>query len=431
MNTRVFLFALVLLITAFPSTVRAQLDDEGLQPLQFFFSPPGTAATGMGGAFIGLANDASAAVINPAGLPDLERKEVAIEYRGREQTVDPLADQLSLLTLEPTESGERVNSVSLVSLALPFGKWSLGAFYHESLRFENSFELERRLLPASYMDIDAAVGTTDLRVSEMGLAGAFRTGRLRWGIAARWVTMELNSSITRPQPPAGLFRAKYSQIDDSQSGLGGTLGLRLPVTAKLDLGAVVNINPSFEFDPYVVDIDYGPYGVFSSEFDPILALPNDAGIGAAYRPAERWTVVADVRWLELSRVYEESVLIDTNNYVYLSEDRFSMDDRFEFRSGVEYALPVKGGRLALRAGYFLVPERRLRFDPPEYEENELHPFERGRALDALYNSQPEDTLHGFSAGVEWRFNDHFDLAVAYSTLGDVLDRFGVSMELRY
>jgi hypothetical protein len=49
---------------------------------QFDFSLPGARSLGMGGSFIALADDATSAYSNPAGLIQLGRPEVSIEYRG-------------------------------------------------------------------------------------------------------------------------------------------------------------------------------------------------------------------------------------------------------------------------------------------------------------------------------------------------------------
>jgi len=53
----------------------------GPTTLQFSFSNPGARSMGFGGAFIGLADDATAAFANPAGLVQLVRAEVSLEGR--------------------------------------------------------------------------------------------------------------------------------------------------------------------------------------------------------------------------------------------------------------------------------------------------------------------------------------------------------------
>jgi hypothetical protein len=54
---------------------------EPIVPLQLSFSDPGARSMGFGGAFVALADDATAALANPAGLVQLARPEVSIEGR--------------------------------------------------------------------------------------------------------------------------------------------------------------------------------------------------------------------------------------------------------------------------------------------------------------------------------------------------------------
>src|ERR1700751_2482658 len=65
-------------------------DIESLSGLQFNFGNPGARSLGMGGAFLGLADDASAAEANPAGLTILRKPEITTEGRTfQEQQVFP------------------------------------------------------------------------------------------------------------------------------------------------------------------------------------------------------------------------------------------------------------------------------------------------------------------------------------------------------
>src|SRR5205814_7244177 len=96
---------LVLLMACFGATALAdaQTNDEVPYPqLQWNFSTPGARANGMGRSFIGLADDATAAITNPAGLMNLTRPQVYVEYKNTKLKTDRLADPESLFTLQPT-----------------------------------------------------------------------------------------------------------------------------------------------------------------------------------------------------------------------------------------------------------------------------------------------------------------------------------------
>src|SRR5438045_9552020 len=80
------LIILIALVTV--PAVAQNTDIESLSGLQFNFGNPGARSLGMGGAFLGLADDASAAEANPAGLTILRKPEVSVEVRNfQEQQV--------------------------------------------------------------------------------------------------------------------------------------------------------------------------------------------------------------------------------------------------------------------------------------------------------------------------------------------------------
>ena len=75
---------LVLLVAGRPGF--AQSNIEANAGIQFDFSNPGARSRAMGGAFLGLADDATAALANPAGLTQLAASEISVEGRLSEFT---------------------------------------------------------------------------------------------------------------------------------------------------------------------------------------------------------------------------------------------------------------------------------------------------------------------------------------------------------
>jgi long-chain fatty acid transport protein len=64
----------------------SQPNDEINAYTQFNFTSPGARSLALGGAFIALADDATAAFTNPSGLVSLSRPEVSIEGRSSDYT---------------------------------------------------------------------------------------------------------------------------------------------------------------------------------------------------------------------------------------------------------------------------------------------------------------------------------------------------------
>src|SRR5215212_11961055 len=131
---RRFVFvAVVCSLIALPIAAQ-NTDIESLSGLQFNFGNPGARSLGMGGAFLGLADDASAAEANPAGLTILRKPEVSIELRNyEEQQIFSTSGTFPDVVRTPfTHYSNRVN-VSFASAVFPVKKFTFGAYYHEPL----------------------------------------------------------------------------------------------------------------------------------------------------------------------------------------------------------------------------------------------------------------------------------------------------------
>jgi len=88
---------------------------------------PGARANGMGGTFIAIADDASAAISNPAGLGILTRPQVYAELTSAETTTN--------FDAFGTETDELATSLSFASASAPVSnKMTVGAVYYEFLR---------------------------------------------------------------------------------------------------------------------------------------------------------------------------------------------------------------------------------------------------------------------------------------------------------
>src|SRR5687767_3254864 len=129
------LIGAVILLVAVPAMAQ-NTDIESLSGLQFNFGNPGARALGMGGAFLGLADDATAAEANPAGLTILRKAEISVEGRNYlEQQV--LTTSGVFPDLERTgfnHYSDRLQ-VSFASAVIPVkNRFTFGLYYHNPLR---------------------------------------------------------------------------------------------------------------------------------------------------------------------------------------------------------------------------------------------------------------------------------------------------------
>src|SRR5215213_7413435 len=119
----------LLALMAVPAMAQ-NVDIEALSGLQFNFGNPGARSLGMGGAFLGLADDASAAEANPAGLTILRKPEVSIEARNylEQQLFTTSGTFPAVERTAFTHHSNRVG-VTFASAVLPIrNKFTLGAY---------------------------------------------------------------------------------------------------------------------------------------------------------------------------------------------------------------------------------------------------------------------------------------------------------------
>ena len=147
---------LAALIVLAPRTGLAQTS---LQiPLQFDFLNPGAKSLAVGGAFAGLADDATATFANPAGLTQLGASEVSVEFRGSWVTTQFLqAGRLSGTvtnigddTIAGAVFGDSSGSHFGVGFAAgvythPSHRWVIAGYRHELARVDQTVSVERRV----------------------------------------------------------------------------------------------------------------------------------------------------------------------------------------------------------------------------------------------------------------------------------------------
>jgi hypothetical protein len=91
----------------------------------------------MGGAFIGLADDASAAEANPAGLTVLRKREISVELRNTTTSQSfPVGGIYPFINEKDFPS--RQSEVGFASAVLPFHHAAFAFYYHRPLQFQNS-----------------------------------------------------------------------------------------------------------------------------------------------------------------------------------------------------------------------------------------------------------------------------------------------------
>ncbi len=330
----------------------------------------GARAMGLGGAFIAVADDATAVSFNPAGLAQLLKPEVSFVGRG-------LSKKLSYADFETSSKGRQLAvSDSLVSETrfdplFVSGTLPLRVKGH-SLVFQLSIQREFALGESSERNLtetDPAGGAPSLlhqRIDQTGQIDLYSAAmayevseRILVGVSynewrGRW---DLDSSSSKVKGANSTFFG-YRQVNALDGG-NFNLGLiwRWP-TWSLGLVRRTAFHADFSAG-YSVDTNAtgtlpkgSPYQKYG------LHWPSSTGVGLAVRPSERWLFTADVQHTLWSSTRYMTPISSLNNLSFFDLDRADRTpDVTSFHAGVEYLLLKKSGNVVpLRFGFSREPQ---------------------------------------------------------------------------
>jgi len=344
----------------------AEAQPQIIPRFDFSFSNPGARSLGFGGAFAALADDATAAYANPAGLVQLAEPEVSFETRFWSRSPSFIAG--GRLDGEPTGRGidTRKGFVfgrdssqdfgpSFASVVVPKGRWSFALYGHQLARFEQAaesqgyFSDEDLFFPFGLFRSPALRETVDLDVVTAGTAAGWRMNdRLSFGlgIVVSDVSLTTKSDVFFPGrdqfeaisflPEMKLYTTAFSIEGTAvtvNAGVLGRISEQLSASLFYRQGAEVEGTASFIFGPAF------PVGD-PVRSEAVLKVPDVAGAGLAYRSASGRVTLAT----EVDRVGYSGLL--------RAEDSAGLDyrDAWEYHVGAEYALLRFTPILALRAG---------------------------------------------------------------------------------
>ncbi|MDY7095509.1 MAG: outer membrane protein transport protein, partial [Acidobacteriota bacterium] len=418
---------LILAMVAWPAA--AQTDDEAGAGVTFNFSTPGARSLGMGGAFLGSVDDASAAYSNPAGLLQLSESEALIEgSRWRYSTPFSLRGRaagqptgLGVDTLGSIETGQAESELSGFSYAAavyPREDWAAAVFMHQVARFESSFETEGVFGLTGRLRPVRARYSLDIRQFGVAFAKEWQNG-VAAGLSLSGYSLKLDSLTQRyttlpfyyGTPSFSLGRAInfQAQSADGQE-LGVIFGLRWDRSDKLSVGMVYRVAPQFDLSVRSESLspDFPPsQRVVLDDAVGVFDIPDVAGLGISYRFSPQATINFDLNRVYYSQLSREIFLfLDENEDQPVTAEDYALDDVLQVHLGGEYVFADWRLPLAVRAGAWLDPDHRLHAD-------------KGSALNQARLPEGETLVHG-SLGVGLLFGSRVqvDAAVDFSKQSD-------------
>lgn len=442
------LLAAALLVCAATTAVAQNTDIESLSGLQFNFANPGARALGMGGAFLGLADDASAVEANPAGLTILRRPEISLEVRNyMESQLLTTSGVYPDLNRTAFNHHSKAAQVAFASAVYPIGRFTVGAYFHEPLRNKGqgavvpsedqfgrvvdvpTFFLPRNGTPVSEDECESIrqqqndffaclewglnpfVSAIDVQQRTWGLSGAWQVHpKFSIGATARYQTFREEALTLRVTPDlqtAEVTVQATATVDEQgfyhpkeERDFTFAAGFKWTPTEKLSFGGTYKQGPRFDAPVFYGDLQSGfeLSEVWATEFH----MPDVAGLGVSFRPIPVLTINFDAVHVTYSNLVD-----DFFSFVPSVRDAgapYEADDVTELRLGGEYAFTTRVPFL-LRAGVWHDPAHSMTYRGP------LDHFQRV-AVAILY-PEGEDQLHlTIGGGFAW---PRFQIDFAYDT----------------
>jgi long-subunit fatty acid transport protein len=354
-----------------PDPTRTPTVDFSGLPLDLL--PPGARSLGLGGAFTAVADDATAALANPAGLTNLTAAEVSFHVRNTDATV-PFLDSDAYdsgvsngLGRLDKQFDDSTTDVSFASFVIPFEKFVFSGFYSNQVRFESVQALEDVIEPhPDFWDRYTNFNSIEARMDSIGLSLAYSiTDSWSFGVTVQRSKLDMTSedfwrvdwytdienalgAINDPDPEdyLAVIEDVYeyrSDIDDSDSDLTYGAGLYFAPNESLSLGLVYRRGASFgvradgsvnsyggckagvDADLFkdckrFFDVNVPEDTWFNNEASSTarMKVPNILTLGIAFRPSNRWLLSLDVNRIYYSdatppRSITQGLGLDINN----------------------------------------------------------------------------------------------------------------------
>ncbi len=357
---------------------------------EFSFSNPGARSLGFGGAFAALADDATAAFANPAGLVQIARPEISVEgrswsyrtpfTRGGRAAGEPTGlgiDTASVLLLG--ESRNDLAGLSYLSYVYPHKAWSFAVFQHQLANFEFALETQGIFGPgpgpgpgeSRSQRNNIGRGRIDLEIVTRGVAVAFRPiDKLSIGVGLSH--FEPQSSLHGEDyiPDADSLQAFFApssfpaerlvqtvEFRWSEPKWGLSAGFLWRLSGRWSLGGLYRQTPEL---PLEINLVAGPAhpefpagSRFVEDFKTAWDFPDVYALGLGYRSRDgRWAGACEWKRIEYSSIVDSLLPQQRDGGLFLN-------DADEIHLGGEYAFFAGTSVLAVRIGAWHDPDHYL------------------------------------------------------------------------
>ena len=469
--TRLHVLALTITLPLVSSSAFAQnTEDQNA----FDFSLPGARSRAIGGAFVAIADDATSAYSNPAGLTQLFRPEISIEVRHWHLTnLEPsrghafgTATGIGVDTINGLVDDRFHNDItglSFLSFVYPGNGWAVGVFGHQLSKYQmdrriygpffncsGGYRVGNTIATAPFCEPDAIVDGIDrefpkiqsvsVSIRSTGAAFAYDLpSRLSVGGALQFFNFSISSvnTVFDARDPQKYLPPNYAdpqnvELVSRQFGSDHAFAVNVGVLwNKFDhwgFGGSFRQGPKFAFSTETVRgaASAVPGQVVVSQTDNPFHVPDTYSAGAVYRPDEKWRLSVEydrVQYHQLIEDFRNTAFFDGSPESVVVSALMKLDDSNQIRGGGEYLMLLSRSRaLAFRAGTWWDPNHQPYFngDPatglPAPRWAVLFPRRDGH-------------MH-VSGGIGFNTRSHFQLDAAVD-FSELVDTFSISSVWRF
>jgi long-subunit fatty acid transport protein len=422
MKSLSFVMLLTIIALHICSYGNSQTNEAGYQAFQFNFFPPGVRAMAMGGAFIGLADDASSAYYNPAGLIILNKAEINLASTiARNKTIvarEPDVFSTGNLTSVESDWG---GGPLYASFVIPLENACIGIYYSNIALSGNEVILyyARPVPGTSYIE-PPVEDHFDFDNTTLSMAFSLKMSDLiSIGATINYVMSSLESHIIyhniNPNDYHDITQDPLFELtsDSTQNGkFGFILGVLLTPIKNLSIGFVCNYTPNLDYtqSKWVPDRMIGIN--MNDDIHLSINVPNRFAIGVAFRPSDELVIAADAIYTKYSELTEKMISsFDGSNGIKRGDDisvLYAAPNVAELHFGLEYALLTGETPLFIRAGMFINPSHRIRFTGESTTGIEPYLWNLSD-----YSNDIKDIELAFSGGAGIHLGNNFKIDIAY------------------
>jgi len=278
--TKCLVLTMAILGTVAPAVAsdKGLIDLETFSSFQFNFNNPGARSLGMGGAFVAVADDATAVIANPAGLPILQRPELSAEvkftkFRNTIPAFSNTPADAPGQNYQPRTFDDTVTTPSFFSFVYPTERLTVAAFVREQINYKSTFETNGVFLtdPTNgtlqrFLPVKSELEITSLN---FGFGAGLNLKKenpllpnigasIEFSIGSMKARLNRYSLFGPTGPPDFNTVLNTSTGDGTDIGIGFNVGALWHPLKDLGVGVVYRRGPQYDFNFNVVQPSGGP-----------------------------------------------------------------------------------------------------------------------------------------------------------------------------